>query len=113
MADEPSPPVRFAPLQRLTAEPITDPAEQAALDERRRAWRAGIPPDGPDCDGQSSLPMAPAQILECCDRMPAGERLALFTELFARLTPSEQADLLKQLAPAARGVSQKSTNGSS
>jgi hypothetical protein len=27
--------VRFAPLQRVVAEPITDPAEQAALDRAR------------------------------------------------------------------------------
>jgi hypothetical protein len=27
---------RIAPLQRVTAEPITDPAEQAALDKLRK-----------------------------------------------------------------------------
>jgi hypothetical protein len=36
MTDQPSPPFRIAPLRRLTAEPITDPAEQAALDELRK-----------------------------------------------------------------------------
>ena len=29
-------PLRIAPLQRVTAEPITDPAEQAALDKLRK-----------------------------------------------------------------------------
>ncbi len=29
-------PPRIAPLQRVVAEPITDPAEQAALDEVRK-----------------------------------------------------------------------------
>jgi hypothetical protein len=29
-------PPRIAPLQRVTAEPITDPAEQAAVDRMRR-----------------------------------------------------------------------------
>jgi hypothetical protein len=29
-------PLRIAPLQRVVAEPITDPAEQAALDKMRK-----------------------------------------------------------------------------
>ena len=29
-------PLRMAPLQRIVAEPITDPAEQAALDKLRK-----------------------------------------------------------------------------
>ena len=36
MAKKASPPLRIAPLQRITAEPITDPAEQAALDRMRQ-----------------------------------------------------------------------------
>jgi hypothetical protein len=46
MAKNSPPPPRIAPLQRVTAEPITDPAEQAALDAlRRRAQdnRAALP----------------------------------------------------------------------
>ena len=31
--------MRIAPLQRVLAEPITDPSEQAALDEMRKARR--------------------------------------------------------------------------
>jgi hypothetical protein len=39
-------PLRIAPLQRIVAEPITDPAEQAALDmarkrEKRKQGRNG------------------------------------------------------------------------
>ena len=33
MSKRPPLPVRIAPLQRVVAEPITDPAEQAALDK--------------------------------------------------------------------------------
>jgi hypothetical protein len=43
MTEKPSPPFRIAPLQRLAAEPITDPAEQAALDEQRKRSAEGRP----------------------------------------------------------------------
>jgi hypothetical protein len=33
-------PMRIAPLQRITAEPITDPTEQAALDKLRKRRKA-------------------------------------------------------------------------
>src|SRR5947209_3971574 len=39
MAKNPSHVPRIGPLQRVVAEPITDPAEQAALDEQRRRIR--------------------------------------------------------------------------
>jgi hypothetical protein len=35
MSRQPSSPIKFAPLQRIVAEPITDPAEQKAMDEAR------------------------------------------------------------------------------
>jgi hypothetical protein len=36
MAKRASPPLRIAPLQRVVAVPITDPAEQAAIDKMRK-----------------------------------------------------------------------------
>jgi hypothetical protein len=36
MSRKASAPPRIAPLQRIIAEPITDPAEQAALDKLRK-----------------------------------------------------------------------------
>ncbi len=36
MSKKASAPLRIAPLQRVIAEPITDPAEQAALDNFRK-----------------------------------------------------------------------------
>jgi len=36
MSKKASPPFRIAPLQRVIAVPITDPAEQAALDKMRK-----------------------------------------------------------------------------
>jgi hypothetical protein len=36
MSKKVSPPLRIAPLQHVIAEPITDPAEQAALDKLRK-----------------------------------------------------------------------------
>ena len=48
MSKKASPPLRLAPLQRLTAEPITDPAEQAALDRlRQRHKRKASGPKAP------------------------------------------------------------------
>lgn len=50
MAKKRPTPLRFAPLQRVVAEPITDPAEIAAIDRTRkrimaRRARNGTPPD--------------------------------------------------------------------
>jgi len=40
MSKKASPPLRIAPLQRVIAVPITDPAEQTAIDKmRKRAKR--------------------------------------------------------------------------
>jgi hypothetical protein len=39
MSKKASVPPRIAPLQRVIAEPITDPAEQAALDKLRKRER--------------------------------------------------------------------------
>jgi hypothetical protein len=36
MSSKPSSPVKIAPLQRVVAEPITNPAERAALDKLRK-----------------------------------------------------------------------------
>jgi hypothetical protein len=36
MSKKSSAPLRIAPLQRVIAQPITDPAEQAALDKTRK-----------------------------------------------------------------------------
>jgi len=36
MPRRPSPPLSIAPLQRIIAEPITDPAELAAIDRMRQ-----------------------------------------------------------------------------
>ncbi|HEV3447553.1 MAG TPA: hypothetical protein VG099_23155 [Gemmataceae bacterium] len=40
MSKKPPLPVRIAPLQRVVAVPITDPAEQAALDKLRKREQA-------------------------------------------------------------------------
>jgi hypothetical protein len=36
MSKKPSAPLKITPLQYITAEPIIDPAEQAALDRHRK-----------------------------------------------------------------------------
>jgi hypothetical protein len=41
MSKKASPPLRIASLQRVVAEPITDPAEQVAIDKFRKRVKRG------------------------------------------------------------------------
>jgi hypothetical protein len=74
---------RIAPLQRLAAEPITDPNEQAALDEQRRSSRGVVP-----------MPEVSPPVLELWQKTSAANRHALLTELAAHLSSEQQLDLL-------------------
>lgn len=48
MSKKTAPPLKFAPLQRVVAQSITDPAEQAALDKlRKRRKRKSSGPTKP------------------------------------------------------------------
>jgi hypothetical protein len=95
MAKKSAPP-HFAPLQRVVAEPITDPAEQAAIDELRRRLRdeneavvrheVGAP-----------LAKGAARVLHLCRQLPAKERLALLTQLTSQLSSDGQLELLERL----------------
>jgi hypothetical protein len=92
--------LRVAPLQRVVAEPITDPAEQAALDvQRRRARDNGLLL--PTEDGTATPPPAAAsRLLELSRRLPAEQRVALLARVSAALPVEQQFMILAQaLAP--------------
>src|SRR4051812_14409108 len=103
MAKHPAPP-RVAPLQRVVAEPITDPAEQAALDEQRRRVRNGQPQPSEDASG-ATPPASASRLLELSRQLPAAERGALLARLGAELPAEQQLELLARvlarLAPEA------------
>src|SRR5262249_11738850 len=91
-----SPQPHFGPLQRVVAESITDPAEQAAIDAQRRRLRAeqqavGRPtPDTPLSKGS-------AQVLQMAKQLSTKERLALLTQLTSQLNSDGQLELLERL----------------
>jgi hypothetical protein len=74
-------PFRMLPLQKYTVREITDPAEQAALDERIKRGEAYMAAK----ELQEALQRAATVdlVLELCRRLPAEERLRIVTELTA------------------------------
>jgi hypothetical protein len=80
----------FAPLQRVVAEPITEAAEQAALDEQRRRLRD-------EDQGDAPRSKAAARVLSLCRQLSAKERLALLTQLASQVSSDRQLELLERL----------------
>jgi hypothetical protein len=81
MAEKPSPRLRIAPLQKVKAVPITDPAEQAAIDEIRRRTR-----------------QVAAGLVRLYRQLPEGERAPLIARLASELTDDAQLELVAELA---------------
>jgi hypothetical protein len=100
MAKKPSPPPHFAPLQRVKGEPITDPAEQAAIDELRRRHRRADSPvrTGGRVRKASEAPADGA--LDLCRQLPAEDMLPLLTQVAAQLPADEQVGLLERWVAA-------------
>ena len=80
---------RIAALQRVVAEPITDPDEQAALDKLR------TPPEAVGV--RAPCPATNEEALRLCLQMPAEERLPLVMEMTALLSTDERLELLDRL----------------
>ena len=94
MAKSTQPPPRVVPLQRVTAEPINDPAERAALDEQRRRARQEsdtVPETG------TTQPVMASRLLELSRQLPAEERSALLARLGAALPAEQQCELLARV----------------
>jgi hypothetical protein len=86
---------RLAPLQKVLAEPVTDPAEQVELDEQRHRE-----PNVARTRGtvRSSETAAPSAVAELCRQLPAEDRSSLLVRMAALLSPEAQLDLIEQLA---------------
>jgi hypothetical protein len=97
MAKKTSLPLRIAPLQRVVAEPITDPSEQAALDERRKRPE-GTPSVRPRENGRRKS--GAARVLALCHRLSAEERRSLLVRLAAQVPAEAHRECLAQLLAA-------------
>jgi hypothetical protein len=97
MAKNSSLPYHVAPLQRVVAEEITDPAEQQALDELRRRLRQDAQPT----PASGSIPILPSvlvsRVVALCRQLPAAERGPLLARLGAELSAEQQDALLAQV----------------
>jgi len=95
MAKKAPRPLRIAPLQRVVAEPITDPAEQAALDalHQRQSKRMAAYPTADN--GQ--IKAGPARVLGLCRQLGGEERLQLLTKLASQSSAESQLECLAHL----------------
>src|SRR5579884_2564418 len=75
---------RIAPLQRVTAVPITDPLAQAALDEQRQR-------------AKQEIPAAAAQVLELARQLSPQEQQVLCGALLRDASLEQQLALLDHL----------------
>src|SRR5215813_7329769 len=99
MTEKPSPPFRIAPLRRLAAEPITDPAEQAALDAQRK--RAAEAPPAVRTRGGAPRPdsVTFTELVDLVRQLPADDQALLAEYLVGQLP----ADALRRLEEHLRG----------
>jgi hypothetical protein len=95
MTKKTSKPYRTAPLQKFRVRPITDPAEQAALDERlKRSEEACASERAAEGSSPKGLPLA---VLELCRHLSAEGRLLVANGLTEQLSLEERIGLLKLL----------------
>jgi glycine/serine hydroxymethyltransferase len=95
MTKKPSRPLHIAPLQRVVAEPITDPAEQAAIDEKRRLWKAARAARRRR-SAQPANGTAVSSVLSQVRQLPTDDRLGFLAQLAGHLSPDVQLELLEQ-----------------
>jgi len=99
MTKKSTPPPRFAPLQRLTADPITDPAEQAAaLDELRRQQRQPGPPIRTRGVSTVAANGSASRVLGLFQQLPEAERAPLLARWMTQLSADAQLEVLELLA---------------
>lgn len=94
MAERPSESPRIAPLQEFTLEPVTDAAEQAALDHKLREGREAVVRAR---GGAAPKKATPSKVQELYKQLPGHARLELMTRLAAELSSDEQRKLVEQL----------------
>lgn len=81
MSSKPTQQSRVAPLQRVEALPITDPAEIAAIEARIAEWKRRQH-DLPHTNGEQPTP---AGVLRWCDALTEEERLEVAVNLLGRV----------------------------
>jgi hypothetical protein len=87
--------IRIGRLQKVRAEPVTDPAEQAELDAQRHRLPNGF--RTPEVVPSSEL-ATPSVLADLCRRLPPGDWPPLLMRMASGLPPEEQMELLEQLA---------------
>jgi DNA-directed RNA polymerase specialized sigma24 family protein len=92
-----APPFRVAPLQKVVAEPIIDPAEQSALDELRRREQAAAEPPLTPATANGPEPGVATRALQLAQQLSARERALLLAELATGLPPERQLELLARV----------------
>lgn len=91
-----TPPFHVAPLQRVVAEPITDPAEQRALDELCKKSRPRT--ESALCTESSAKgPKKVARTLDLCSHLSAQELCMLVAQLAAQLSADGQQEVLASI----------------
>ena len=91
---------RTVNLQEYELIPITDPAEQAALDERisrATSLAPGWPMHGTNGDAKIGAVVTSAQVSELFGQLPAQDRLRALAKLVEELAPDEQHALVQQV----------------
>jgi len=92
-------------LQRVVAEAITDPAEQAALDEQRRRARQNGELFSTENQSAALQTVTASPLLGLARQLPTAERASLLARLGAELSEEQQIELLarvlSQLSPEA------------
>jgi hypothetical protein len=87
---------RMAPLRELALEPITDPREQAALEQSLQQPGEGASPAPVRTrDGISRKPTT-SEVLALARRLSPNERQELVGQLIAQLPPEVVHQLVKQ-----------------
>ncbi len=95
-------PLRIAPLQRITAQPVTDPGQLAAMDEMRARQREET--DSLGSLGAPNLPEERARVLELClaehERLADVDRPAFMAQFIGWLSAGQRLELLEWLITA-------------
>jgi hypothetical protein len=83
-----------APLQRVVAEAITDPAEQQALDEFRRRLRDRVVHTPSPESMEAPQPALVTRVVDLCSQLPETARGTLLVRLQSELSAEQQFHLL-------------------
>jgi hypothetical protein len=87
---------RMAPLQEITLTPITDPDEQAALDERLGQTKNTGAPVRTRGSINTRRTVTASQVLELWRQLPLQKKFLVLTQLADNLSPDQQLALVQR-----------------